>query len=493
MRRVILVGALAMLGVGTSEGLVFGRAPGPHLGTPEVITSFGGESDLLAVSSSADHPDAYAVFHRKIGANVYSVVHRDSHGHAHRFDIHSESGSFPQAIRIVGLEAGSGMALWDESRTQRVLARSWANDGTLAPTGVVLSQVTTVHSADSDSAQWRVRSDGKGTVVVATTGASPDKAASVFATIRDPGGQFAPQQEVTAPGEVGIDQRQIRISPIAGDGTVTVAWGPDYGDGAGGRAIRVGRAATFGAPEVHAFTAELGLSATNRSTFTQDGTPVTIATNLARLCPCLRPSVFGWGGGAQVLAFQSYGSKFAEAGTWYVAQPDGHGVFDDAVEATRNSYSVPVRRATVGEVGFARFDTETDDNLFRQHSRLVVLPFGSHVPASRRAPRLDFGTHARATASRVLIPVYCDRVCGVHGSSGRVGRLRTTDFQGRRIDARLEPFSVAYLRVALPAGRTKVRISLSAADDAGHRATARATFARGPRGWLWCRAGASSC
>jgi len=142
----ILTCALATCAVGAAPA----TAAQPHLGTPEVITSFSGESNLLAASSIGGHPDAYAVFHRTIGANVYSVVHRDTHGHAHRFDIPTTRGSYPQAIRIVAIERGGGMALWDDPAGHRVLVRQWRANGSLGPTQVALSQVTTNHSAEND-------------------------------------------------------------------------------------------------------------------------------------------------------------------------------------------------------------------------------------------------------------------------------------------------------------------------------------------------------
>ncbi|MEA2272989.1 MAG: hypothetical protein QOI98_1697 [Solirubrobacteraceae bacterium] len=490
MQLRILACSLAMFGISFTSA----AAAEPRLGTPEVITSFAGESNLLAASSIPGHPDAYAVFYSRIGGNVYSVVHRDSNGHAHRFDIHVTRGTYPEAIRIVALEAGGGMAIWDESRTHRVLARSWKRDGTLGSTQVVLSQVATIHSAENDFAQWRVRADSKGTVVVATTGAAPLNFAGVFAAVRDPGRTFGAQQELTPPNEPAIDQRQITISPIAPDGSVAVSWGPEYGDGAGGRAIRNGRAARFGAPEAHQFTAERGLTATNRTILADDWTPITISARVARRCPCLRPQVFRWSGGRKMLAFQVHSTEFpAVVGNWYVARPNADGVFDEAVLATQNAASMPVRRKRAREVGFARFDTSTDSNLFRRRSRLIVVPFGDSVPPSRRAPRLRFGTYAYKRAGRLLVPVYCDRVCGVHGSSGHVGRLPVTDSEDKRIDAALEPFSVAYLRVTIPAGRAKARVSLSASDDAGHRSAAQGTFVRGSRARLWCLAGASGC
>jgi hypothetical protein len=71
--------------------------------------------------------------------------------------------------------------------------------------------------------------------------------------------------------------------------------------------------------------------------------------------------------------------------------------------------------------------------------------------------------------------------------------VAVTDFAGKRIDARLEPFTVAYLRVTLRAGRAKVRVSARATDDAGHRAAANARFLRSPRRGTWCIAGTSRC
>ncbi|MEA2157364.1 MAG: hypothetical protein QOE11_3504, partial [Solirubrobacteraceae bacterium] len=449
----------------------------------------GGESDLLAASSAPAHPDAYAVFHRKIGANIYSVVHRDSHGHAHRFDIPVTSQTFPQAVRLVALEGGAGMALWDEGRTQRVLARQWAGDGRLGAVQVVLSQVDTVRSGDFDAPQWRVRSDGRGTVVVASTGASPDRAASVFAALRDPVGGFGPQQELTPPATRGIDDRPVSVSPIAADGSVAVSWGPDSGNGLGGRAIRAGRAARFGPAVAQPFAGEPGLTAQNQSILADDGTPITISPALARLCPCTRPQVFRWGDGTRVLVFQILGTEFAtEAGDWYVARAGAGAIFDAAVDATQNASSLPVRRARPGEIGFARFDTNTDQGLFRQHSRLIVVPFGPRVPRSRRPARLSFGTFARAAAGHLLVPVFCDRFCRVR--SGTLSRV--TDFRGRLHPGRLEPFSVVYMRVALPARRGSTRVRLSVTDDAGHRTVAGATFVR-RRAGQWCLGRASAC
>jgi len=225
-----------------------------------------------------------------------------------------------------------------------------------------------------------------------------------------------------------------------------------------------------------------------------DGAPITITPKLGRLCPCINPHLFRWRGGASVLAFQTTTARLnAPQGAWLVSYAGRDGVFDTAVPATDRPSSRPVRRATPGEIGFADFDTNADYNLVRQRARLVVVAFGPRVPASRRAPRLGFGTFARLNAHRLLVPVFCDRVCGMHGSSGRVGRLSITDSQGRRVDADLEPFTVAYLRITVPAGRSQVRVTLGASDDAGHRAAKRATFVRGRRAGLWCRAGASSC
>jgi hypothetical protein len=477
LRPRIFLYTLAMLNAGAAAAM----ARGPHLGTPEVITSFSsGESNIIASSSLPGHGDAYAVFHRIIGRNLYTVVFRDEQGHAHKFDIPTTNGSYPMAIRFAGLEDGGGMALWDDGANHRILARSWSRDGTLAASQSVLAQVTTSNNAGFGSAQWQISSDGTGTVVVATTGMTPDAAGRVFATVRDPGRPFGAPQELTPANEPAIIDRQILVSPITSSGTVAVSWGPVDVAGPGGRAIRSGRSPRFDAPTVVPFGFPLGLTKTNRSILAPDATPITIDASVAHFCPCRNTRVLTWGGDVRVLAFQTTG------GNWYVARAGRDRVYTSAVKATEHAGSVPMRRARPGEVGFARFDTEADNNLFRQHSRLVVIPFGSKVPASRRAPRLRFGTYARAADRHLLVPVYCDRVCAMHGSSGPDRRLRMVDFRGRRVDPSLEPFTVRYLRVALPAPHLNARVTARASDDAGHRATARATFVRGKRGAFWC-------
>jgi hypothetical protein len=465
----MLAGTLAAMAIAASPAW----AAGSRLGTPEVITSFGGESNLLSVSSAPGHPDAYAVFHRKIGANVYSVVHRDSHGHAHRFDIHRANGTFPYAIRLVALEGGAGMALWDDSANSRVLARSWSAKGQEGETRVVLSGVDTVHSAENDFAQWEVRADGHGTVVVASI-----RGSSVIAAIRDPGGAFRPQQEVTPPGEPSIDQRQFDISPIAPDGTVTVSWGPDFGDGAGGQATRHGRTPRFNPPTAAPFTSEPPITRGSRSVFATDGTAIYMTPRLARICPCLRPHVFRWGprGEVRAIAIMAVHGGYPTYGrAWYVAGRNADAAYDHPVKATEHTSSAPIRRKRPGEVGFARFDTSTDYNLFRQRSRLIVIPFGPRVPRSRRAPRLRFGTYVRVTKAGLFIPVYCDRVS-----------------LGKRMSAHLEPFTVVYLRVS-PPHRKAISVGATAVDNAGHRVTIRGAFVRAKRATSWCLAGSSRC
>lgn len=243
MRRVrILTTTLALLALGAIPAAA---AAAPHLGTPEVITSLSGEANLLAASSAPGHGDAYAVFWRKIGRNVYSVVYRDGAGRAHRFDLRTPRGTHPQAIRLVALEDGAGMAIWDDARSRSILARAWTREGRLGATQIVLAGVTTTRSSENDGPQWRLRADGRGTVVVATTGLPPGDMGRVYAAVRDPGAPFGPQQELTRPPQPQVYQRQLRVSPIAADGSVAVAWGPENGEGPGAVAIRAGRAARF--------------------------------------------------------------------------------------------------------------------------------------------------------------------------------------------------------------------------------------------------------
>src|SRR4051812_8827792 len=138
--------------------------------------------------------------------------------------------------------------------------------------------------------------DRAGTVAVATTGPVPDAAGRVFATVRDPGGQFGAPQELTPANEPAIVDREILVSPIASDGTVAVSWGPGDGDGLGGRAVRRARSARFDASMVVPFAFPLGLTKTNRSIVGAGATPITIDAGVAHFCPCRNTRVFTWSG-----------------------------------------------------------------------------------------------------------------------------------------------------------------------------------------------------
>jgi hypothetical protein len=177
-----------------NAGAAAAAAAAPHLGTPEVITS--------TITGTPT------------------------------FDIPTTNNSFPMAIRLADLEDGGGMALWDDGANHRVLARSWSRDGTLGAPQSVLAQVMTANNVGFGSAQWEMSSDGAGTVVVATTGPTPEAAGRVFATLRDPGRQFGAPQELIPASEPAIIDRQILVSPIASGGTVAISWGPGGARGA---------------------------------------------------------------------------------------------------------------------------------------------------------------------------------------------------------------------------------------------------------------------
>lgn len=454
-----------------------------RLGTPEVLMRFGLEGFVQSSFSAEGHGEAFAAFHRRIGANVYTVAYRTAGGRLGRFDLPGTRLSFPQAIRFVALEDGATMALWDDTAGRRVLGRAWTADGDLGPLEVVLRDVNVVHSADNETAQWQVRSDRAGTVVVASTGAAPNDKASVLATVRDPGAGFGPARLLWAGGEPELYQRQVRISPIAADGTFLVAWGPEYGDGAGGRAIRPGRAATFGPASPARFVADRGLSAATPSAVLRDGEPVVLAPELARRCPCLQAAVLRWPGVRRLaVLLPARSDDELPAHEWFVARPGPDGAFGAPRRATRTAGAKPVRGARPGEVGFARFDTETDFTLFRSRSRLIVMPFGPRVPRSRRAPVLHFGTTATRRGKHLLVPVYCDRVCTVRGRSAAGNRLRVVAFRGTTTRATREPFDVVHLRVPLRPGAGRVAVTASATDDARHTRRRSVGFTRERQG-----------
>lgn len=475
--------------------LLLGIAPAASAaarrGTPEVVTSLRGASQLLGASSAAGHGDAYAVFRSVVGKNIYTVVFGDRNGHLHRFDLPTEPGSFPFAVRFAALDGGGGMALWDDSRTNRVLARSWRPDGSLGSVEVALQGVHVVHGGDSDFAQWQLRTDGEGTVAVASPGAPPRAGGSIVAAVRDPGLGFSPSQELTPGGDGTSFERQLRLSPLASDGFVAVSWGSDsYADGPGARATRPGRGAPFGPPEPAPFVSDRGLSVAQPTSVTEDGQPVTVSARVAALCPCRSVRVFTWGTGERLLTFARFGTRTAASGDGYVVHPDTGGTFDRAELATASDGALAVRRARPGEVAFARVDSGGELPGALPQGHLVVIPYGPAVPLSRRAPRARFGDAARATARRVLVPVSCDRDCTVAGTDTGPGRLPVRDFRAARASSRPEAFQVVYL-LATPGRRTRLHLRLRATDDAGHSARIRATFALRSGGW--CRVGAPRC
>lgn len=454
-----------------------------RLGTPEVLAAFSGESDLIGSSSAPGHGDAYAVFHRIIGKNLYTVIYADEGGHQHRFDLPTSAASFPEAVRLVPLQDGAGMAVWDDDASGRVLARTWTRGGVLGPEQTVLSGVDTVGSGDNDYAKWVLRDDGRGTVAVATVGARPEAAAAVVAAVRDPGGDFGAQQVLDPGGQPGAyDSRSVLLTPIDPDGSLTVSWSQLGLDGSpGGAARRVGRAAGFVPADPAAFSIPAPSARGGRELTGPDGRTIALTARLAGLCPCLRPQVFTWPSGAAVLAFQRYDGRTRFSRSWYVARGDGRGSFDRAARATIRAAASPVRRSHPGEVGFASFDTETDYQLFHRRSRLTVVPFGPAVPRSRRAPRVEIGTAAPTHGRYVRVPISCDRVCTVTVRGARGRRLPLTGFAGPRLPARVEPFTVVYARVHLGDGQDRLRVRVLARDDAGHRARAGASFRRSSR------------
>ena len=226
----------------------------------------------------------------------------------------------------------------------------------------------------------------------------------------------------------------------------------------------------------------------------QDGAPVAVSPRLAALCTCAAGHVFSWPDGTRALVFNRPG-RYGESGTWYVARAGEGETFDRADAATTNGSSSPVRRAQPGEVGFARFDTSTDDDLFKPFpfdSQLIVVPFGPDVPHSREAPVVSLGTFARSAGGHLLVPVFCDRVCSPSAGTAGQARLPHTDSSGKRLAGPLEPFSVAYVRATLRTGQTAATIRVRATDNRRHRSATRSvTFRRLHRRGFWCARGAS--
>ena len=185
-------------------------------GTP--IRLFGDRSAVLDASSGPDHGLALRLLDVR-ARERHSVRFQDSAARWHRFTVPGG----PQTVRLARLEDGGGLAAWDEGDSVHV--RTWTRDGALSRARTVLTDVETIWSGDFDAAGWDLAHDGAGTVAIA----APGPGGSVVATVRDAGGDFAPQQQLLAPTGA-LEPPSLALAGLAPDGTVSVFWG-QHADG----------------------------------------------------------------------------------------------------------------------------------------------------------------------------------------------------------------------------------------------------------------------
>jgi hypothetical protein len=324
-------------------------------------------ADVIAADSGATRGVALVT---RTDAQAIRVLHQDAAGRWKRFPI---SGR-PEGVRVVVLEDGGGLAAWDAG--SEVLVRRWDAKGAVSAPRAVLHSISPTWYGDFDAAEWQLVADRHGTVVIASSGDRATAPGAIVATVRDPGGDFGPQQQIgQVDPEPGIgDEPSLDLSPIAPDGSVAVRWAlHGYGPGnfsvadESGHAVRVGRAASFGPPQPPP-----GPPAGNVLGRPQPGTSALLAVQAAQsatvrvgpgvlaLCRrasggCDAPRLFRWHGTA-VIAVQAMSCNpcvdFALAGSWYLARVADGGVFDHAVLATRDAGAQPVRTSRAGIVAF---------------------------------------------------------------------------------------------------------------------------------------------
>ncbi|MDX6715412.1 MAG: hypothetical protein QOH30_1970 [Baekduia sp.] len=370
----VLLGALSVAVVApVPAGAAPARSPG--LGAPvKLPIRVPASSRVVSAVSAAGHGPALVTAQAKGAHSITTVLHQDRGGTWRRFTVLGR----PQAVRLALLEDGSGLAAFDQGNT--VVVRRWSARGTVGAPQVVLRSVQTTWEGDFVTAEWQLSAGRDGTVAIASSGDATSTAGAIYATVRDPGGAFSPQQQVTpeavSPPVFGAPD--LAVAPIAAGGSVIVRWAPHGNGGPGdvrsstdlGYAVRAGRATTFGPPQAPpgpAPVADLstGLAATTPTPLTvaaDQSSTVRVGRGVVALCArasggCSSPQLFTWGG-RRAIAFNARSCHdcvdAAVYGSWYVARSGAGGVVDHPVLATRDASAVPVRSAARGVVAFAQ-------------------------------------------------------------------------------------------------------------------------------------------
>ncbi len=458
------------------------EAATPSFGEGSLIAP--GIDDVRAAFSGADwRPSVVATTKRtSTTPSRASVLQLDSRNRWRRRFALPSVGTGPQRYAIVPLERGSIAVLYDDSTRHQVLARTIRATGAVEPAVVVLRDVVTQeYNIHGDIVpEWEFEADRKGTVVVTSTArvASTGNNA-IVAAAREPGGRFAPQQQLDAgapfadclcPDPSAIARRYPRVSPIAADGSVSVFWHRQAEGGLSRRvqAARAGRAPFGPATEV-AFPADDSLTAAARANTGRGvevrgefSTRVRVAPDVVAVCAadgaCTDPRLYTWRDGSAAILFTPYTQ-------WRLDYPRGMWT---ATRQKDGTFAKPVRITKTNPA--PAFTLRTPERLaitLRDHA----VPFGTGL-SDAHPPQIvtaDLGRFPNA----LVIRAACNERCRVDAFV-TVGRRTALAHRTRGLLAPLEETAIEYDTRRLHKG-TIVRFRIVARDRSGHRTVKRVT------------------
>ncbi|MBJ7330598.1 MAG: hypothetical protein JHC95_11930 [Solirubrobacteraceae bacterium] len=498
------------------------RAAAPKLGEPRVIASFTGATRVLTSVSDPTHRAIVAVERTPSGADRHVVLFRRANGRYKRFDLPPPQDPI-QRVRLALMESGDGLVAWDDK--DRVVTQIWHADGRVDRPFVALSSVRPTLVADG-TANWALGSDDAGTVVLVAPRAAPRNRMTIQAAVREPGGVFAPAQQVAALPVADVPLFTPTVEP---GGAITVRW-------RGGASARAATGAMFGAPVAATWELSPGFETIGPDTVAvaslsaeimrtlprgtarvvlpaEEATngPVAIGQAIRALCRigasgCSDLHRFVWPGGVERLAFLASAPAPAQIWQWHVATLNPRrGEFVGPKLVSANPGLVPLRGGTPGRVDFAGVDTDGVPGAQLAGGRLYVMPYGTgEALADRHAPEIGVGDTATSDADAVYIPLWCDEACSlrlrarVERRGRRPGRWQPAAALDRdgSYAVRQEPFQTAAGRVRTRAGDGAVlRLRITATDRAGRRRTETVALraGRGAAARAWCRIGAAAC
>jgi hypothetical protein len=404
-----------------------------QLGDPTRLSLGRTPASFDDVTSSADGRTTFLVDDR-------TVLYADADGDWHRFTVPSAI-----AIQLIGLEGGSGMAVWGAGTT--IYGRRWHADGRLeAPTALLNGVLTDESFGSPPRMGWRLTADRAGNVVLTAQGDAAHRRA-IYAAARIPGGPFSPQQELVPPALAPSSPRlSLHMLPMAPDGTATVSWFGEWNDPLSiyrtGVATRRPGATQFEPATI----GEAPRLLTGVATDGGGAVPIAFDVNAACDGYCDQSAkLFTWPNGEQRLALHGLESS----PVWWIARRGPDGRFTQPRVATRTG-GLPIWTQRPGVIAFVK----------AVGGGVYAVPYGERP---RRAPRMTVGAVRRT----LEIPVSCSTACSVQAmvrSGRRTFRARSDT---------MEPLETAVVAPALPTRVTRVNVTLTAR---GVRGTTRTRF-----------------